>query len=84
MAPVPRWRPLALGLAWRMPQVFAVEEMRDFNGGGKKAGKAKSCPKGARFSEKKRGCVKTSCGAGQVWSSDADACIDGNSASLDR
>lgn len=75
---------LALGLALAVPPVFAVEEMREFNdGGGKqKAGKAKSCPKGTRFSERKRGCVKTSCASGQVWSSGTDACIDGSSASL--
>ena len=65
-----------------VPPAFAVEEMREFNDGGKKAGRTKSCPKGARYSEKKRGCVKTSCGAGQVWSSGVDACLDGNSASL--
>jgi hypothetical protein len=74
---------LTLGLALAMPHVFAVEEMREFNdGGGKKASKTKSCPKGTRFSERKRGCVKTSCAAGQVWSGDADNCIDGRSASL--
>lgn len=74
---------LALGLALAMPPVFAVEEMREFNDdGGKKASKSKSCPKGARYSEKKRGCVKTSCGTGQAWSSGADACIDGRSAAL--
>ena len=44
---------LTLGLALAMPPVFAVEEMREFNDGGKKAGKTKSCPKGTRFSEKK-------------------------------
>jgi tetratricopeptide (TPR) repeat protein len=73
---------LALGLALAMPPVFAVEEMREFNDGGKKAGKTKSCPKGTRFSERKRGCVKTSCAAGQVWSSGTDACVDGRSAGL--
>jgi tetratricopeptide (TPR) repeat protein len=74
---------LALGLALAMPPVFAVEEMREFNDdGGKKASKTKSCPKGTRFSERKRGCVKTSCGTGQAWSSGADACIDGRSAAL--
>ena len=73
---------LLLGLALTMPPVFAVEEMREFNDGGKKAGKTKSCPKGTRFSERKRGCVKTSCAAGQVWSNGTDACIDGRSAAL--
>jgi tetratricopeptide (TPR) repeat protein len=74
---------LTLGLALALPPAFAVEEMREFNdGGGKKAGKIKSCPKGTRFSERKRGCVKTSCAAGQVWSSGTDACIDGRSAAL--
>jgi len=71
-----------LGLALALPPAFAVEEMREFNDGGKKAGRTKSCPKGARYSEKKRGCVKTSCAAGQVWSSGTDACIDGKSAAL--
>ena len=65
-----------------LPPAFAVEEMREFNDGGKKAGRTKSCPKGARYSEKKRGCVKTSCAAGQVWSSGTDACVDGRSAAL--
>jgi len=74
---------LALGLALAMPPVFAVEEMREFNDdGGKKASKTKSCPKGTRFSERKRGCVKTSCGTGQAWSSGTEACIDGRSAAL--
>jgi tetratricopeptide (TPR) repeat protein len=73
---------LLLGLALAMPPAFAVEEMREFNDGGRKAGKTKSCPKGARYSEKKRGCVKTSCGTGQVWSGGSDACIDGRSAAL--
>ena len=71
-----------LGLALALPPAFAVEEMREFNDGGKKAGRTKSCPKGARYSEKKRGCVKTSCAAGQVWSSGTDACIDGKSEAL--
>ena len=60
--PIRRCGVLTLGLALALPPAFAVEEMREFNDGGKKAGKAKSCPKGARYSEKKRGCVKTSCG----------------------
>ena len=72
---------LTLGLALVLP-AFAVEEMREFNDGGKKAGRTKSCPKGARYSDKKRGCVKTSCATGQVWSSGTDACIDGKSAGL--
>ena len=45
---------LTLGLALVLPPAFAVEEMREFNDGGKKAGRTKSCPKGARYSEKKR------------------------------
>ena len=45
---------LTLGLALALPPAFAVEEMREFNDGGKKAGRTKSCPKGARYSEKKR------------------------------
>lgn len=76
---------LALSLALALPHAFAVEEMREFNDGGgkkKKASKAKSCPQGTRFSEKKRGCVKTSCASGQVWSGGADACLDARSASL--
>ena len=73
---------LTLGLALALPPAFAVEEMREFNDGGKKAGRTKSCPKGARYSEKKRGCVKTSCATGQVWSGGTDACVDGRSAGL--
>ena len=45
---------LTLGLVLVLPPAFAVEEMREFNDGGKKAGRTKSCPKGARYSEKKR------------------------------
>jgi tetratricopeptide (TPR) repeat protein len=71
-----------IALASAMPQAVAVEEMRQFNDDGKKASKTKSCPSGQRFSEKKRGCVRTSCGTGQVWSSGVDACLDGNSAAL--
>jgi tetratricopeptide (TPR) repeat protein len=73
---------LTFGLVLVLPPAFAVEEMREFNDSGKKAGKTKSCPKGTRFSERKRGCVKTSCAAGQVWSSGTDGCIDGRSAAL--
>ena len=71
-----------IALASAMPQAVAVEEMRQFNDDGKKAGKTKSCPSGQRYSEKKHGCVRTSCGTGQVWSSGIEACVDGNSASL--
>jgi tetratricopeptide (TPR) repeat protein len=71
-----------IALASAMPQAVAVEEMRQFNDDSKKASKTKSCPSGQRYSEKKHGCVRTSCGTGQVWSSDLDACLDGNSASL--
>ncbi len=73
---------LLAGLLLAMPQSFAVEEMRDFTGSDKKASKAKSCPKGSKFSERKRGCVKTSCGLGQVWASDPGACVDANTATL--
>jgi tetratricopeptide (TPR) repeat protein len=74
---------LLVGLILAVPQSLAVEDMREFNGdGGKKAGKVKACPKGSKFSEKKRGCVKTSCGTGQVWSSAPGACIDEKSAAL--
>jgi tetratricopeptide (TPR) repeat protein len=69
-----------LGLAFAIPQAFAVEDTDDSSSGGAKA--SKSCPKGARYSEKKHGCVRTSCGTGQVWSSGVEACLDGNSASL--
>jgi tetratricopeptide (TPR) repeat protein len=71
---------ILLGLALAVPQAFAVEDTDD--SGGAKGGQAKSCPKGARYSEKKHGCVRTSCGTGQVWSSGVDACLDGNSAAL--
>jgi tetratricopeptide (TPR) repeat protein len=73
---------LLAGFLLAMPQSFAVEEMRDFSGSGKKASKAKSCPKGSKFSVKKGGCVKTSCGLGQVWTSDPGACVDANTAAL--
>jgi tetratricopeptide (TPR) repeat protein len=69
---------ILLGLALAVPQAFAVEDTDDSSS--PKAGK--SCPKGARYSEKKHGCVRTSCGTGQVWSSGVDACLDGNSAAL--
>jgi len=70
-----------IALASATSQAVAVEEMRQFNDDGK-AGKTKSCPSGQRYSEKKHGCVRTSCGTGQVWSSGIEACVDGNSASL--
>ena len=73
---------LLAGIIVAVPQAFAVEEMRDFTGSGKKTSKTKSCPKGTKFSEKKRGCVKTSCGLGQAWSSDPGACVDAKSAAL--
>jgi tetratricopeptide (TPR) repeat protein len=71
-----------LGLTLIVPQAFAVEEMRQFNKDDTKTGNTKSCPKGERYSERKRYCVKTSCGTGQVWSGGVEACLDGNSASL--
>ena len=70
---------ILLLLALAEPQAFAVEDTDD-SGGGAKA--SKSCPSGKRYSEKKRGCVRTSCGTGQVWSSGVGSCVDGNSASL--
>jgi hypothetical protein len=70
---------ILLLLALAEPQAFAVEDTDD-SGGGAKA--SKSCPSGQRFSEKKHGCVRTSCGTGQVWSSSIEACVDGNSAAL--
>jgi tetratricopeptide (TPR) repeat protein len=70
---------ILLGLAFAVPQAFAVEDTND-SGGGAKA--SKSCPSGKRYSEKKHGCVSTSCGTGQIWSSGAGSCVDGNSASL--
>jgi tetratricopeptide (TPR) repeat protein len=76
---------LLAGLIVAVPQTFAVEEMRDFNKDGaspKKTGKVKACPKGTKFSASKRGCVKVSCGVGQVWARDPGACLDANSASL--
>ncbi len=72
---------ILLGLALTVPQAFAVD-------GGEaltttaKGRKTKSCPSGQRYSEKKHGCVRTSCGTGQVWSSGIEACVDGNSAAL--
>jgi tetratricopeptide (TPR) repeat protein len=72
---------LFAGVIVLVPQTYAVEEMRDFTGGDKKAG-AKSCPKGKRFSQQKGECVKTSCAAGTIYGGAADACIDEKSASL--
>ena len=71
-----------IALASVMQQAVAVEEMRQFNDDGEKAGNTKSCPSGQRYSEKKHGCVRTSCGTGQVWSSGVEACLDSNSAAL--
>ena len=75
---------LLAGIIVAVPQAFAVEEMREFNDSAspKKTGKVKACPKGTKFSASKRGCVKTSCGTGQVWASDPGACVDTKSASL--
>ncbi len=70
---------ILLGLALAVPQALAVEDTDD-SGGGAKA--SKSCPSGQRHSDKKHGCVRTSCGTGQVWNSGVEACLDGNSASL--
>jgi len=71
-----------VGFVLAVPRAHAVEEMRQFNKDDTKTGRTKACPKGERYSERKRDCVKTSCGTGQVWSSGVDACLDGNSASL--
>ena len=71
-----------VGLVLAVPRAHAVEEMRQFNKDDTKTGRTKACPKGERYSERKRDCVKTSCGTGQVWSSGVEACLDGNSASL--
>jgi tetratricopeptide (TPR) repeat protein len=71
-----------VGLILTLPRARAVEEMRQFNKDETKPSRAKVCPKGERYSERKRDCVKTSCGTGQVWSSGVDACLGGNSAAL--
>jgi tetratricopeptide (TPR) repeat protein len=63
-----------------MPRALAVEEMRQFNKDDTKTGKAKACPKGERYSERKRDCIKTSCGTRQVWSGGVEACVDGTTA----
>jgi tetratricopeptide (TPR) repeat protein len=67
-----------LAMALATPPALAVED----NDTGGNADKAKSCPRGARYSERKGRCVKTSCGTGQAWSSGVEACVDGNSAAL--
>ncbi len=77
---------LAVAILGASPAV-AVEEnpYSDTDRYGKaKTGKAKSCPKGSRYSKKKRSCVKikTSCGAGRVWSAGVETCLDGNSVAL--
>ena len=51
-----------LAMALATPPALAVED----NDTGGNADKAKSCPRGARYSERKGRCVKTSCGTGQV------------------
>jgi hypothetical protein len=35
-----------------------------------------------KYSAKKKGCAKVSCGTGSVWSGEQHACIDGHSAAL--
>jgi tetratricopeptide (TPR) repeat protein len=40
------------------------------------------CPSGYKYSAKKSGCVKVSCGNGRVWSGGSQACIDRHSAAL--
>lgn len=84
MAPSALFAILALlaGLLLVVPPSFAVEEMRDFSGGGGKKAVNKSCPKGTQYSQRKRGCVKTSCGSGQIFASDPGACVDARTASL--
>jgi tetratricopeptide (TPR) repeat protein len=67
-----------LAMALATPPALAVED----NDTGGNADKGKSCPRGARYSERKGRCVKTSCGTGQAWSSGVEACVDGNSAAL--
>jgi tetratricopeptide (TPR) repeat protein len=69
---------ILLLLALAVPRAFAVEDTDDSSS--TKA--SKSCPSGKRYSEKKHGCVSTSCGTGQIWSSGVGSCVDGNSASL--
>jgi tetratricopeptide (TPR) repeat protein len=71
---------LLLVVASATSPASAVEEMRQFNDSGTKADK--SCPKGSRYSERKGGCVKTSCGTGQAWSGGTESCVDGHSAAL--
>src|SRR5262245_63875856 len=73
---------LMVGRIRTLPRARAVEAMRQFNNDETKPSRAKVCPKGERYSERKRDCVKTSCGTGQVWSSGVDACLGGNSAAL--
>jgi len=41
-----------------------------------------ACPAGYKFSAKKKGCAKVSCGTGSVWSVEQHTCIDGHSAAL--
>jgi tetratricopeptide (TPR) repeat protein len=65
-----------------VPRALAVEGMRQFNKDDSKESRTKNCPRGERYSEKKRDCVKTSCGTGQVWSGGVEACLDSNSAAL--
>ena len=41
-----------------------------------------ACPAGYKYSAKKKGCAKVSCGTGSVWSGEQHSCIDGHSAAL--
>jgi tetratricopeptide (TPR) repeat protein len=41
-----------------------------------------ACPAGYKYSAKKKGCAKVSCGTGSVWSGEQHACIDGKFATL--
>ena len=46
-----------------------------------KAAKGK-CPAGYKYSAKRKGCAKVSCGTDRVWSGEQQACIDSHSAAL--
>jgi hypothetical protein len=66
------------------PGVLAGRALADAECGDTEPPKATkgACPAGYKYSAKKKGCAKVSCGTGGVWSGEQHACIDGHSAAL--
>ena len=70
---------LLLGVAALGGRAFADADCWDSEP--PKATKSK-CPAGYKYSAKKKGCTKVSCGMGRVWSGEEQACIGNHSAAL--